>query len=47
MELRRADKKFDLNQEVQNIEIADEADDEKQQKEKHLKIVQQLHGKVG
>ena len=47
MELRRADKKFDLNQEVQNIEIADEVDDEKQQKEKHLKIVQHCMEKLG
>jgi len=47
MELRRADKKIDLTQEVQNLEVADEPDKEKQEKENHLKIVQRCLEKLG
>ena len=47
MELRRADKKFDLAQEVQNLDVADDQDDEKQQKEMHLKVVQHCLEKLG
>ena len=47
MELRRADKKFDQSKEVQNMDIEDEVDNEKQQKERHLKIVQHCLEKLG
>src|SRR6478736_7617851 len=40
MELRRADKKFDLSQDAKNLDLVDEPDDEKQLKERQLKIVQ-------
>jgi len=33
MELRRADKKFDLSKEIEHLELADEVDEEKLQKE--------------
>ncbi len=46
MELRRADKKFDLTQEVHRIDIEDEPDNEKQ-KEKQLEIVQRCLEKLG
>jgi len=47
MELRRADKKFDLTLEVENIDIEDVQDNEKTQKEKQLKIVQSCLEKLG
>jgi len=47
MELRRADKKFDLSKEIEHLELADEVDEEKLQKEKHLKIVQHCLEKLG
>jgi RNA polymerase sigma factor (sigma-70 family) len=47
MELRRADKKFDFSQEVQNMDIVDEPNSEKQEKERRLKIVQHCLEKLG
>ncbi len=47
MELRRADKKFDLTREAQDMDVADEVDEEKLQKEKHLKVVQHCLLKLG
>lgn len=47
MELRRADKKFDLTQEVQHMDLPDEVDEEKAQKERHLKIVQRCLQQLG
>jgi len=47
MELRRTDKKFDLTLDVKNINIEDQPDNEKQLKEKQLKVVQQCLAKLG
>jgi RNA polymerase sigma-70 factor (ECF subfamily) len=47
MELRREDKKFDSSLEVQNLDVVDEQDEEKQQKERQLKIVQHCLEKLG
>ncbi len=47
LELRRADKKFDLTINVQDFDLEDKPDTEQQQKEKHLEIVQQCLEKLG
>ncbi len=47
MELRRAYKKFDLTKDVQNMDVEDLPDNLKQQKEKHLQIVQDSLDKMG
>jgi RNA polymerase sigma factor (sigma-70 family) len=47
MELRRSEKKLDQTQDIQNLEVEDTPDNEKQQKEYHLRIVQECLGKMG
>jgi RNA polymerase sigma factor (sigma-70 family) len=47
MELRRADKKIDASRDVENIDLPDEPDNEKQLKERHLQIVQRCLEKIG
>jgi RNA polymerase sigma factor (sigma-70 family) len=47
LELRRADKKFGLNVDVQNIDVADEPDEEIQWKERNIELVRQCLEKLG
>jgi RNA polymerase sigma-70 factor (ECF subfamily) len=47
MELRRADKKFDLSADVQNMDLEDVPDQESVQKESQLRIVQSCLERLG
>jgi RNA polymerase sigma factor (sigma-70 family) len=47
LELRRADKKFDLNIDVQQVDLVDEPDHEVQWNEKNLELVRRCLEKLG